>query len=178
MQLTDVQAAIVEKNHMLIYAFLKTHGLNADDPNDWYGAAAIGLCKAAMRFDESRGCEFSTLAYICMQNEIRMEMRKLNRQLQPSESLEMECYTHGGEECGTLADHICDQEDFRESISIQTAIDKTLNSLSTRDREIIELYCFKNHKQESIAKDYNLSRAYVSRIVCAFKNKLKKALSS
>jgi RNA polymerase sigma factor (sigma-70 family) len=62
---------LVEDNHKLIYGFLNKNHLS----DDWYGECAVGLCKAARAYDESRGVKFSVLAYRTMMNEVRMRMR-------------------------------------------------------------------------------------------------------
>lgn len=70
-KMNDAQRKLAEDNHNLIYSFLSNHNLSLDAVEDWYGTAAIGLCKAALFFDESCETEFSALAYACMESEIR-----------------------------------------------------------------------------------------------------------
>lgn len=72
MKLTPQQKQFVEQNHNLIYSFCKKYNLNVDE---WYGVAAIALCKAAIRYD-NKTYKFSTFAYIVMRNDVRIEMRK------------------------------------------------------------------------------------------------------
>ena len=64
--LNDEQRKIVENNHDLIYGYAHKMGISIDE---YYDILAIGLCKAAKAFDESKG-RFSTLAYCCMKNEM------------------------------------------------------------------------------------------------------------
>lgn len=45
--ITEAEKKLVEQNHNLIYAFLQKYHLTIED---YYGLAAIGLCKAAMTF--------------------------------------------------------------------------------------------------------------------------------
>ena len=70
--LTDQQRKLVEDNHNLIYKFATSKNASVEE---FYGLFAIGLCKAAMIFDESKGLTFSTLAYKCMDNEYGMYWR-------------------------------------------------------------------------------------------------------
>lgn len=65
----------IEANHNLIYSFLRNYRLD----DEYYGDAAIGLCKAARSFDDSKGTRFSTYAYKCMLNECGQTMRVENR---------------------------------------------------------------------------------------------------
>ena len=73
--MTNKQARLVEENHNLIYGFLHKHKLS----EDFYGDAAIGLCKAAETFDETKNSSFSTYAYKCMFNECGIQIRLNNR---------------------------------------------------------------------------------------------------
>lgn len=67
---------LAEDNHKLIFYFLHRFKLDVDE---FYGDAAIGLCKAAMEYDESLGYSFSSLAYKCMFNEVGYELRRRKR---------------------------------------------------------------------------------------------------
>ena len=72
--MTKEQQKLIEDNHNLIYGVLKEYNL---DREDWYDIAAIGLCKAAISYDNSIG-EFSTLAYRYIHNEILHEYRRMS----------------------------------------------------------------------------------------------------
>lgn len=62
--LNKEQQKLVETNHNLIYSFAKSNNI---DVEEFYDVLAIGLCKAALVYDENKGM-FSTLAYKCMSN--------------------------------------------------------------------------------------------------------------
>lgn len=72
MKLNKEQQKLVSDNHDLIYRFLNVRRLSMDAVEDWYGAAAVGLCKAAYIYDSKSGCDFETLAYIAMNNELEL----------------------------------------------------------------------------------------------------------
>ena len=71
-QLTLDQQRIVSENHNLIYSLANKKSINLDE---YYDVLAIGLCKAAIAFDSTKG-KFSTLAYTVMLNEYKQELRK------------------------------------------------------------------------------------------------------
>lgn len=71
-QLTLDQQRIVSENHNLIYSLANKKNINLDE---YYDVLAIGLCKAAIAFDNTKG-KFSTLAYTVMLNEYKQELRK------------------------------------------------------------------------------------------------------
>jgi len=65
--LTAEQQQLVADNHNLIYDCLHRNGWDIDE---FYDLAAIGLCKAAMAYDPSKG-KFTALAYRAMSNEVK-----------------------------------------------------------------------------------------------------------
>ena len=69
--LTSTQQKMVEENHNLIYGMAHKYKINLDE---YYDVLAIGLCKAAMTFDETKG-QFSTFAYVTMLNEYNAVLR-------------------------------------------------------------------------------------------------------
>lgn len=72
--LNEYQQKYAEQNHNLIYGILNDKNLSIDE---FYDVAAIGLCKAAETYDETRE-NFATYAYTCMGNEINLYFQKSN----------------------------------------------------------------------------------------------------
>lgn len=73
--LTEEQRNLVAENHNLIYTYAIKKNISVED---YYGTLAIGLCKAAKTFDENKGA-FSTFAFYCMENELYMQWRSLQK---------------------------------------------------------------------------------------------------
>lgn len=107
--LNAVQQQIVSDNHNLIYSFANRNGVNLDD---YYDVLAIGLCKAAMIYDETKG-KFSTLAYTAMNNEYKQVLRKLTAQrIIPQDkilSMDVRVQSETDESSASFADLIPDQ---------------------------------------------------------------------
>ena len=80
--LTDEERELVTNNHKLIYSYLNKFHLS----NEYYDLCAIGLCRAAHFYKPENG-KFSVFAFACMSNTIRMEWRKVQRQVQTTVSL-------------------------------------------------------------------------------------------
>lgn len=80
--LTDEERELVTNNHKLIYSYLNKFHLS----NDYYDLCAIGLCRAAHFYKPENG-KFSVFAFACMSNTIRMEWRKIQRQVHTTVSL-------------------------------------------------------------------------------------------
>lgn len=72
--MTQEQRKLVEENHKLIYYTLNKYKLN---PEEYYDILAIGLCKAAIKFDSERS-KFSTFAIKVMYNEFLQHDRNEN----------------------------------------------------------------------------------------------------
>lgn len=66
---------LVADNHNLVYSFADKHKL---DLEEYYGILALALCKAAQNYDKNKG-KFSTVAYICMTNDVRNHIKSKNR---------------------------------------------------------------------------------------------------
>lgn len=73
--MTEEQKKLAEENHSLIYFYARKYNISKQDFDDMYGILAIGLCKAARDYDESRGSAFSTVAMGYMLNECRNAYR-------------------------------------------------------------------------------------------------------
>jgi RNA polymerase sporulation-specific sigma factor len=69
--LTPKQKKIVEDNHNLIYFYINKNNL---DENEYYDLLALSLCKAAKKFDPSKG-KFSTFAMHCFKMDHLIEIR-------------------------------------------------------------------------------------------------------
>lgn len=166
-ELNEMQQRLVEENHNLIYSFLNSRSLSLDAIEDWYGTAAIGLCKAALIFDESRGVKFSTLAYFIMDNEVKRVKRAGRKEVLALCSLDEEV---NNETEITLGETVEDKEDCFFRIEVADTIRSVLNTMSPRDREIVLSLTREGATQRSVSKQYGLSQPTVSRI---YKNYLE-----
>ncbi len=134
--LTSAQKELVEKNHSLIYSFLHRHNLPIDE---FYDAAAIGLCNAAAKYDENSGYSFSTFAYAVIYNQIKLEFRKQNTMKHKfnSNTISLEAdltsYTEDLTVEGTCASH----EAFENVVAEKDAILAKLNILSRNEIRVL-----------------------------------------
>lgn len=163
MKLNEDQKKLVEDNHNLIYSFLKYRNLSLNSVEDWYGTAAIGLCKAAIAFDDSRGLKFSTLAYVCMEREIQAVKRREKKDVDISFSLDEEVTTEVGKKV-PLSQIIPDNSDTLQSIHINDAVERALKKLSDRDASVIDMIISQDMSQTNVGTRFGVSRANVNRI--------------
>lgn len=168
--LNDDQRKLVEDNHNLIYSFLNSRRLSLDSVEDWYGTAAIGLCKAALTYDASHGAKFATLAYICMDNEVRQVLRKNRKEVNTIISLD-DCID-SADGC-TFADIIPDNRDFYYPIYLNDAVDIATRKLNDRDKQIISLIVNDGLTHSEIAKKFNICQPTVSRVYGKFLKEIR-----
>ena len=163
--LSKRQQEFVEKNHNLIYKAINKHNLNMED---FYGVAAIGLCKAALTFDESRGFKFSTYAMTVMDNAIKQEFRRNEKEHKMMiESLETVILVgESGEEL-TLGDTIQSPR-FEDSSDASVDINNILKKLTVQELNVI-LRLLRGMKQSDIAVEIGVSRSRIHLIMQAIK---------
>lgn len=135
--LNEKQQELVEKNHNLIYKFAKNKGLAIDE---YYGILAIGLCKAALAYDENKG-KFSTIAYCCMSSVMKEHYRCINRQRTIPEDKIVSYNSQIGDEdidksyIDTIADDCCVQDTVISNIITERIMD----TLNDKERTIAKL---------------------------------------
>lgn len=147
----------------MIYTFLQKYHLTIDD---WYGLAAIGLCKAAKTFVPGKS-SFSTYAYKCMFTTVYSEKRK-ERQAKTIPDNVIVYYqkefdeSNGGDAC-TFLNYIPSKENVEENVLSEMIFDEYSEKLKDRDRRIFELFR-DGYKQTEIGKVVGCSQAQVSRV--------------
>lgn len=143
MQLNDEQRKRVSDSHGLIGGFMRLHKLE----DQFYGACAEGLCKAALSFDPSKSA-WSTWAYLNMHSEVRHEMR--NKYKQPP-SCSLEAWSGTG---ASLDVTMPESEEIIRSLIAQ---------LCPLEQDVLHLI-LAGKKQAEIAKITGISQPHVSRL--------------
>lgn len=163
--LSKKQQEFVEKNHNLIYKAINKYNLNIDD---FYGIAAIGLCKAALTFDESKGFKFSTYAMTVIDNAIKQEFKRNEKERKVIiDSLETVILVgENGEEL-TLGDTIQSPR-FEDASNASVDINRLLKKLTVQELNVI-LRLLRGMKQSDIAVEIGVSRSRVHLIMKAIK---------
>lgn len=90
-KLTYEQKKKVENNKGLIASVLKKYGIMNDNRefDDYFSIGAIGLCKAALNFNDSGKMSFSSYAFKKMEYEILMEFRNRKKSPETVNNLEI-----------------------------------------------------------------------------------------
>jgi RNA polymerase sigma factor (sigma-70 family) len=169
LRLTYEQQELVSSNHNLIYSYAHNRNISLDD---YYDLLAIGLCKAAKSFDETKGA-FSTYAYRCMQNELNMYWRSINSKSSIPQDYIL--YYHAQQNTQNT-----DNKDFLElfydydsyeSIDYAIMLSEFTNSLEDKEREIVDML-ISGMTHNEIAKGLSCSRQNIDYYAKIIRNKL------
>ena len=147
LKLNDEQRKLVEQNHNLIYSAMTKCGIRRQDFDDYYGFAAIGLCKAAIDYDKTRSKSFSTYAYLCIQNEITVYNKYRFRQKRKG-NMNTISYNH------MLDDW--DEDKNEKNIIFKLNFQDKCYTLNNKDRMIVDLKS-KGYTYQEIAKMFGTS---------------------
>lgn len=176
MKLTPAQKSFVEENHNLIYWLLQRMNCNVDE---YYGAAAIGLCKAAATWNKSKS-KFSTFANAVMRHEIYMQMRSESRSPKNTVSLDTPINVNTwktDEKPISLEVAAPDMlEKAEERIDAQVAVSKAEKKMTPKEKMAFELAGQGKYHRE-IAEIMGISHPYASKLVRLAYNKCRQAYS-
>lgn len=171
-QLTAAQQDLVTKNHNLIYSFAKSRNLNFDE---YYDILAIGLCKAGLLFDPSRGCAFSTLAYKLMQNECFTYWRNTYvglKKIPQNLIISYESPVFEEKDDRKQIDLINDLFGTYQIDTTTAELKEFIKSLSKQERLVLH-YSIYGYTQLEITRRVGLSQSYISRILHKIREKWK-----
>ena len=172
-KLTESQRKLVEDNHKFIYYFLRRHNLSIEE---WYDTCAIGMCRAAMKFQPEKGFQFLTFAGACLLNEIRQAMRKQKRKGRNAPCCSLD-QTVSETEGFTLADTLASPENLEDMALQDIQLRQGLDSLSERERTIFMMSVSSGMSQRVVAEHFGKSQVWVSRVLTRVKKKLLKEIS-
>ena len=165
---------LIIKNEALVYHVLKQMHLYSQ-LEDYYDVGMIGLCKAAKTFDNSKGSKFSTYACICIRNAILMDIRDQKRQCDYY-SISLQTPVGGEKDEISLEDTISDYELELDILNKEEkmALIESIRKLNDEDRQMIDLYFWKEMTQQEISRYLKMSQANVSRRIQRALNNLRK----
>ena len=167
----EARNRLIEHNLRLVAHIVKKFEATNHDVDDLIGIGTIGLIKGIDTYSENKKVKLATYAAKCAENEILMYFRADKKNSKNVSIYEEISYDKEGNKI-TILDILKTKEpDFIEDIYINDNIkllQKYLNVLTKREREIIESRYGLNNKdeetQKEIAKRLNISRSYVSRL--------------
>ena len=170
--MTDEQRKVVEENHNLIYSFLKRYGLSIEE---YYDLAAIGLCEAVVRYDESRGWSLTTYAYERMFYETFHEIRSHRRDkaIPVDKLVYYHAITLDGDDSGDAVeflDVIASDIDVVNEAALNVVLDKIRSNLNKKELLIFDMSIL-GYTQTEIGKVVGCHQTDVSKIMKKIRRK-------
>ena len=170
--MTEEQKRLIEDNHNLIYGFLHKNKL---DPEDYYDLAAIGLCKAAIGYDETVS-KCSSFAYSTMFNECMLEKRKdVRKSTVPSaQILYSDEKVKGLDDTSTATyiDTLPSADDVVGEVLLKVSIEEFLANATEREKGIINSY-LRGLRTPEVCEENGISHTIASRVKSKFLKYLK-----
>ncbi len=162
---------LIEHNLRLVAHIVKKYEHRNEDSDDLISIGTIGLIKGIDSFSNKHGTKLTTYAARCIENEILMYFRsdkKNNKNISINESVG---YDKDGNEISFLDILKTPKPDFALDIHNKNNLNLLkdyFKVLTDREKEIIiKRYGLDGNDevtQKEIAKKFNISRSYVSRI--------------
>lgn len=178
-QAAGARDLLIRHNLRLVAHVTKKYYAACGGQDDLISIGTIGLIKAVDTFDPARASKFSSYASRCIENELRMELRRTRRegaQTSLQEPLE------GSDGQLTLADTLPDptvMEDDCEQRADAARLRRMVESLPPRECRLLTLRYGLGGRppqtQQEVAQQLGISRSYVSRIEKRALDRLQKA---
>lgn len=180
-KLSKEREKLVLENEKLVYYTLNKLGVevNSVDYEDYASIGKIGLIRAAIKFDEEKGKNFSTYAFYCIKHEIFEEYMKRKKYF-IEVSIDEPIFTDKSYKEMTMKDIIKDEKScFIEETEDQDCfikiLDVILNYLEGKNRLTL-LYRMGNVKENEIAEKLHVAWKYVTVIYKKAIRKVRKAM--
>ncbi len=175
---------ILVKHNLRLVAHIAKKYANYGDNDELISIGSIGLMKAIESFKSDKGTSLATYASRCIENEILMTMRTSKKHRSNVSLNEPIGVDKDGNELVIMDMLESDQnviEDVENSIMMEKLSQITKSALDEREYHIIKLrYGLENTgalTQREVAKKFNISRSYVSRIEKKALEKIKKSVN-
>lgn len=176
--LTIEQAEMVSQNHNLIFLALHRMGLPTEGnvEEDWYGVAAIALCRAARNYDPERGYTFSTFAMRVIHNGLAVAIRDRNS----GKKIPPECVSSYNKIVPIETDK--DQEyssllpsptNVERQVLTKVSVEKVKSKMTEKENRVLTLAEL-GYSNEDIGKIIGVSHSRITQIKAKFKKKYER----
>ena len=173
------RSKLIEHNLRLVLYIAKKFESKKVELEDLVSVGVIGLVKAVDSFNADKNIKIATYASRCIENEILMHLRKVNRTQNEVSLDEPLSVDDEGSEL-VISDIIPSEEDTYDIVELKDEKKYLLSTLSTleeREREIIILRYGLNGQDELTQKEVadlmDISQSYISRLEKRILKKLK-----
>lgn len=172
---------LIQHNMRLVAHIAKKYQSAEKDLEEYISVGSVGLMKAVLSFDQTKGSKLGTYAARCIENELLMMLRSKKKAAREISLQEPVGVDQEGNECRLMDIIESDARDIVEEIYTDEMIQKALfflkTKLSAREQEILSmrygLFKEKEYTQKEVGDKLHISRSYVSRIEKKALRKLK-----
>lgn len=168
---SDARNKLIEHNLRLVAHIVKKYEYQKEDADDLISIGTIGLIKGVDSYSFKHGTRLTTYCARCIENEILMHFRSDKKNSKNISLSEPVGFDKDGNEITILDILKTPKPDFALDLHNQDNLEslkKYFDILTPREREIIiKRYGLDGNDevtQKDIAKQFDISRSYVSRI--------------
>lgn len=186
MALSNRDIELFNANNKIVDSVVKKYNLaSRDEYDDLYQEGCMGLLKAINKFQDNRNAKFSTFAYICIDNEIKMYLRRRKRFFRDVVlHLEEEFETSTTDNFNSY-DIMCSDEYNPEELYCNKEelelIKNTLISLNDFDKDMLFSYYGIGGKekvnQSELARKYKVSQGLICRRIKSIIGNMQKKMA-
>ena len=177
----EAKHILIERNLRLVAHVIKKYQNLDEDTEDLISIGTIGLIKAVVTFNPSKGNRLAAYASRCVENEVLMYLRSRKKNGKEVSLYEPIGTDREGNEIRLYDIMETDDDDIPEKIylkeNIQKLYEKVESELSQREKLVLKmrygLYNGEQYTQREIARQLGISRSYVSRIEKSAVQKLR-----
>lgn len=174
---------LIEHNLRLVVYIAKKFENTGIELEDLISIGAIGLIKAVQTYKYDKKIKLATYASRCIENEILMQLRKMNK-IKAEVSLEEPLNSDGDGNELLLEDILYDEKQAlgidMERSSEQQILWEIIDKLGAREKEIMimrfGLLGGDEKTQKEVADELGISQSYISRLEKKILGKMKKDL--
>lgn len=170
----EAKQILITRNLRLVCHIAKKFINTGYEEEDLISIGTIGLIKGINTFKQSRGAMLSTYIGKCIENEIRLSLRKQQKYNQISME-ETVYYDQEGNELKVVDLLKAPDEDkiYEKMEEVKEIFEYILNEFQDKKKLYI-LYYLSGYTGNRIAEKFNISQSYVSRQINELRKKLKK----
>ena len=159
---------LIEHNLRLVAHIVKKYDIKKTQSDDLISIGTIGLIKAVDTYNPARRVRFASYASQCIENEIRMHLRRIRRE---GTTTSLQEPIEAGDGGLTVADVLPDDfvmEEHCEQTDAARRLRALVAALPARDRELLALRYGLDGRapmtQRQVAARFGISRSYISRL--------------
>ena len=186
--MTEKQRKLVKDNENLVYAVVNKIIHRVHKPSDMIQEGFVGLCQAAMRYDETRGNKFSTYACAYIMGKIqtlmshsgviaplRVGTKNVDVPTVSLNYLTVSSVNNHGNKKLSYEERISDDDSRMsiEQVEYAIIIQQMMSQLNDVQKSIVQ-YLYVGYRQSEIAQMLNMTRAQVNKQIRAIGCQLNK----